>query len=278
MKNYTLTSFCKIVGIGSASGLFFQKGKVFVVSDNGGYLYGYDIETEFLRKTPLLDSEVLENIPKKLKPDFEAMSEYDGKLHIFGSGSTENRNIMVEVENASGRVIRRNDLSALYNDMRKIAEISVDDFNLEGALHDGKSWLFFQRGNGGSGKNGIFTVSGGLANGDRDIRFREMELPNINRVMTSFTDAIMVNGTIYFLATAEDTQSTYDDGEIVGSIVGQIDPISLEIIFSQQITDKHKFEGITLYNSTESEITFLLCEDNDTNYRESEIFKLTVER
>jgi hypothetical protein len=277
MKNFTLTSFCNIAGIGSASGLFFQKGEVLVVSDNGGYLYGYDPETGFLKKTPLLDADVLENIPKKIKPDFEAMSEYDGKLYIFGSGSTENRNISITLDTITGSVINRTDLSSLYQNMREISGISTDDFNLEGALHNKSCWLFFQRGNGGSGKNGIFTVPGDLANGGGNIVFIEIALPRIGRVLTSFTDAILVNGAIYFLATAEDTESTYDDGEIVGSIVGQLDPETLQIIFSQQITDSHKFEGITLYEAAESETTFLLCEDNDTNYQESEIFKLTID-
>jgi hypothetical protein len=33
-------------------------------------------------------------------------------------------------------------------------------------------------------------------------------------VYAGFTDAILVDNSIYFLATAEDTESTYDDGEV----------------------------------------------------------------
>lgn len=278
MKNFTLELFCNIVGIGSASGLFFKNDNVYVVSDNAGYLYTYDVNSEFLKKTPLLDADILENIPKRIKPDFEAMSEHDGRLYLFGSGSTENRNLMVQVESSTGKILSSSSLSALYENMRKISGITVDDFNIEGALHNGKNWLFFQRGNGGSGKNGIFSITGDLPNGDGATTFHEMTLPKINGVMTSFTDAIAVGDEIYFLATAEDTQSTYDDGEVVGSLVGKLDPKTLEIIASQQITDTHKFEGITLYKSSAQDITFLLCEDNDTNYQESEIFKLTVGR
>jgi hypothetical protein len=41
------------------------------------------------------------------------------------------------------------------------------------------------------------------------------------KVRSSFTDAILVDNSIYFLATAEDTESTYDDGEVLGSLIGR---------------------------------------------------------
>ncbi len=44
-----------------------------------------------------------------------------------------------------------------------------------------------------------------------------------------FTDAILVEDKIYFLATAEDTTSTYDDGEILGSIIGRMDSKTFKI-------------------------------------------------
>ncbi len=51
---------------------------------------------------------------------------------------------------------------------------------------------------------------------------------------------------IYFLATAEDTQSTYNDGEVKGSLIGVIDVATMKLEFTQKISDTHKFEGLTL--------------------------------
>jgi hypothetical protein len=44
-----------------------------------------------------------------------------------------------------------------------------------------------------------------------------------------------------------------------------------------QISQKHKFEGLTLYKKTATHIELLLCEDNDTDELVSTIYKLTIE-
>jgi len=77
---------------------------------------------------------------------------------------------------------------------------------------------------------------------------------------------------IYFLATAEDTISTYEDGEVLGSIIGKMKSDTFEIIDTQIISNTQKFEGITLYENNDKEIHFLLCEDNDTEILESKIY------
>ena len=101
-------------------------------------------------------------------------------------------------------------------------------------------------------------------------------MPKIKHVETSFTDAILVEDKIYFLATAEDTSSTYYDGEILGSIIGGMNSKTFEIEFTKKITDTNKFEGLTLYSKTNDKIEFLLCEDNDSEVLESTIYKLVL--
>jgi hypothetical protein len=103
-----------------------------------------------------------------------------------------------------------------------------------------------------------------------------VSLPKIKHIETSFTDAILVDGKIYFLATAEDTTSTYDDGEILGSIIGRMNSETFEIEFTYKISDNHKFEGLTLYHKSETQIQLLICEDNDLDLLETNIYKLTL--
>jgi hypothetical protein len=217
-----------------------------------------------------------ENIPKNIKPDFEAITKYQDSLYLFGSGSTVNRTIMVQVDAKSKSVIKSQDLSDLYLAMQSFGKIAEEDFNLEGAIFNGETWFLFNRGNGKTNKNVVFSIDGkNLANEFRIVA-NEYKLPKIKGIRTSFTDAILVDDKIYFLATAENTDSTYNDGEVLGSIVGRIDVKKMKIDFTKKITDTQKFEGITLFKKSEKEIEFLLCEDNDTEVLESNIYKLVI--
>ena len=80
------------------------------------------------------------------------------------------------------------------------------------------------------------------------------------------------------MATAEDTQSTYNDGEVLGSLIGRINLKTMKIDFTQKISSIHKFEGLTLYRNSKEKIEFLLCEDKDTEVLETEIYKLTLDK
>jgi hypothetical protein len=60
-----------------------------------------------------------------------------------------------------------------------------------------------------------------------------------------------VDGKIYFLATAENTAYTYDDGEILGSLIGRIDIETMKIDFLKKISPTNKFEGLTLFSKQE---------------------------
>ncbi|WP_395067074.1 DUF6929 family protein [Flavobacterium sp.] len=276
MEKFQLSLLFKIIGLGSASGLIYNDNTIIAIGDNSSYLYEYQLQTNTLERHALAEN-AQENSPKKLKPDFEAITQYQDSLYIFGSGSTENRNVMVQVNAKTKTVIASNDLSNLYLAMQSFGEIKPEDFNLEGAIFNGETWFLFNRGNGKTNKNIVFTIDAKNLTNEFRILSNAFKLPKIKGIRTSFTDAILVDDKIYFLATAEKTESTYDDGEILGSIIGRIDVTKMKIDFTQKITDTHKFEGITLFKKSEKEIEFLLCEDNDTEILESNIFKLKLD-
>ena len=273
MQNFQLTEFCHIKGIGSASGLIYYNDVLFIISDNSTFLYQYIIDKDLVLKFPLVENPQ-ENIPKKDKLDLEAITSYGNQIFIFGSGSTPQRNSMFSL-NLENDVLRKNDLSQLYQFLRELASINEDQLNIEGAICVNKTMLLFQRGNGVNGKNGIFIVPDNPA---QTKHFADIKLQKISNVETTFTDAILVDNFIYFLAVAEDTVSTYEDGEVLGSIIGKMNVETFEIIETQIISITQKFEGITLYQNDENEIKFLLCEDNDTEDLESKIYKLTIKK
>jgi hypothetical protein len=271
MEKFLLTVFFKIAGISSASGIVLQDNSLFIISDNSGFLYEYNMHSLHLKQHVLIDNSK-ENILKKNKPDFEAITLNGNELHVFGSGSTKKRNRQL-IFNTKTKQTSEVNLEPLYQKIKKESHISNDDLNIEGALYYKDNLHLFQRGNGANAKNGIAIV-----NNNGNINFQNIKLPKIKHVETSFTDAILVHNKIYFLASAEDTISTYDDGEVLGSIIGCIDIESFKIDFTIQISNSHKFEGITLFKKSESHLEFLLCEDNDTEELETKIYKLTISK
>lgn len=270
MQNFQLEVFLHIIGIGAASGLVFTQNELFLISDHSSYLYNYSFEDQKLNKIAL-QTDASENLSKKDKPDFEAITLYNNQLYIFGSGSTENRNALY-IYNLKNQSIRERNIKIQHDSLKLKSGISSEDFNIEGVVYHQNKTLLFQRGNGKGGKNGVFV----LDEQKKEVRFEPIDLPKIKGVTTTFTDAVLVSNTIYFLASAEDSNSTFDDGEVMGSIIGSLSPDTFEINFTQQISDTHKFEGITFFRKQDSVLEFLLCEDNDSDVLESTIYKLTL--
>ncbi len=276
MQDFILTLLFNIHGISAASGLLYDDGKLFLISDNSNCLYTYDIDASKLDKKPIQSGGISENIPKPIKPDYETLAIADEKIYLFGSGSTAARNRMATVSYPDLRQTSVFDLSELYGSMRSASGISTDDFNLEGAAKSDGKWYFFQRGNGPAKSNGIFTVSGDILGPDFSISYFPLTLPDCNGIPATFTDAAAVDGKIYFIGTAENSNSVYHDGEILGSVIGCLNPKTMKIDFTREISKNHKFEGLALVEKSDREIVFVLCEDADNDASESGIYKLIV--
>lgn len=277
MKQIALELLFHLLGIGAASGLVYEDNQVHIISDNSTYFYHYNIEQQHLYKTSLSSDNLSEeNIYKAAKPDYESITTDGVNYYIFGSGSKPNRIKLVEVNRLTNEVISENELDILYDSMKSFANLSDEDFNIEGVIYDNDLWYFFNRGNGPKGANGIFVVKGNNILNDFQITYTPIKLPKLNKVQTSFTDAIKVEDKIYFLAAAEDGKSTYADGEIKGTILGRINTSKLKLEKTLTISNTHKFEGITLYSQEGNNLEFLLCEDPDNDENKSGIYKLSI--
>lgn len=278
MHKTDLNIFAEIEGIGAASGLFINDDLLYIIGDNSGYLNQYNVKTGVLNKIQILptsDLRPLENIPKAQKPDFEVLCNFGNTLYILGSGSRPERNLLIEYDLATGKV-STNNLSKIYERLKTISSIDDQNFNIEGAIFTGEEWFLFNRGNGLNSKNGIFKISARKLMDTGTASFHPIALPNIKHINASFTDAILHNGDIYFIAAAEDTTSTFNDGEILGSFIGSINAKSLKLNFAHKISGNHKFEGVSLFKSAENSLAFLLCEDRDTEELKTTIYKLVL--
>lgn len=263
-----ISSFAKIKNVGAASGLVFHDDHLYVISDNSSYLTKYNVTNGDTHHIELFPNASL-NIPKRSKPDFESIAFQDGKILIYGSGSTLSRQKQISYNLKTGEIITLN-LSDKYTRLKNLAELNDDEFNIEGMFFDEKYQYYCQRGNKSENKNCIFRL---------DIITEEItvfyyQLPAIDGIRTTFTDAIGVNGEMFFLASAEDTNSTYLDGDIKGTFFGSIDLQTMQLKFDKLISRKNKFEGIVLYKQNKTHFNFLLCEDRDDKILESEIFEL----
>ncbi|WP_369752403.1 hypothetical protein AB3G34_10460 [Flavobacterium sp. WC2409] len=276
MGNFTLELLFHIIGIGSASGLFYKENSLLLIGDNSGFLYEYHLDSKALEQHPLIQNPTA-NIPKSEKPDFESITHFQDTLYIFGSGSTPKRNTMVEFDLNKKKKIKTNNLVDLYAVMQSFGDIKPEDFNLEGAVYDGDNWYLFNRGNGVSNKNTLFTLHAKKLSDEFSLLSNDYKLPKIKGIRSTFTDGVLVNDKLYFLATVEDTQSTYDDGAILGSFIGRIDLETMKIDFTKKITSINKFEGITVFSNSKEKIEFLLCEDKDTDELKTAIYKLVLD-
>lgn len=270
-------SLC-IKGIGSGSGLIYEYPYLFIISDDSLVLYKYHIEKHLLRKISLApDGAFTEGIPKSEKPDFEAITKYQNRFYIFGSGSGVHRFRSAVYDPSQDTVSDHPDLNPLYRQMMKSTGLQEEDFNIEGVILQEDSALFFNRGNGPKNKNGLIKVEERTSTRPGRIRYIPVELPYTDGIPFTFTDALLADRHIYFLATTEATTSTYEDGEVSGSALGILSRSDFQLTDFRFITADYKLEGITLYEKTAHQISFLACEDADDGILETKIFQLSIQ-
>ena len=270
MEKFQLEVFLILVNMGAASGLVYTEDALYLICDSSSYLYHYSFTAEKTTKIEFT-TDAKENIEKKNKPDFESITLMENQLYLFGSGSGLNRNQLITYHLTTGKISERN-IQPQHDSLQKKFEISAEDYNIEGVVYYHQKTFLFQRGNGPKAQNGIFILN----DTTKEVNYHPIELPELKGVKATFTDAVLVDNQIYFLAAGEKSASTYLDGEVTGSIIGKINPETLTIDFTQKISDTHKFEGITLYKKTTDSLEFLLCEDSDSEQEESKIYKLSL--
>lgn len=264
-----------IHGISSASGLIWKNESLYIISDNSDVLYVFQ-KSGRLNKISLLESgELMENRPKPEKSDYEAITEDQESFYIFGSGSTPIRNRLAVVSKNDFSVSVRS-LDSLYLRLKSQGNVDDENFNIEGAIIQEANLFLFNRGNGPKRQNGIFEINNWKQEEKQTVNFHPISLPPIQNSGFGFTDAVLVEDKIYFLAAAEAVASTYEDGEILGSIIGRMDFKTFTVETTQFIPDKFKLEGITLFKKDADFLYFLICEDPDDGGMESEIFELKL--
>lgn len=157
----------------------------------------------------------------------------------------------------------------------------IPDLNIEGGVISGDTVSLFQRGNGKAGFNGIVQfgleylqelLHGQFNPEPFNPRVIEIQLPQVDGVNLTFTDACTHEGQIYFAAAAERGASTYEDGEVIGSAIGRMgsSPVILEQI------NRIKVEGLAVAASEARAMTFYAVTDADDPHIPSQLIELCV--
>lgn len=167
---------------------------------------------------------------KNDKLDLESAFAFEGRVFALGSGSLPVRERVVVFDPSAPDRTRVFDASALYATLHADLHFSGGALNIEGAAVRGRELCLFQRGNGNGEslapamavvdvQNFISWIEGGgdLPPVARVLRF---DLGSIDGVRLGFTDACGYDGAVFFLASAEGSPNTVDDGEVTGSCVG----------------------------------------------------------
>ncbi|TJZ62282.1 hypothetical protein FAZ15_07190 [Sphingobacterium olei] len=276
LNNFLIEIFLTISGVSAASGLHYENNSIFLIADNSNYLYTYLIAENRLEKRLLYgENSNNELLSKASKLDLESIFKFKDTFYLFGSASTKNRNHLFKLNLGETDAVMHHIWTDKFKAVKESLSIADEDLNIEGSFIHQNHYYLFNRGNGPAGKNGIILI---------DLKFKDpvqffpVVLPRFEKGIASFTDAILIGNSVYFLAAIEDTQSTYEDGEKGGSLFGKIDLETKQVQDITMISTTHKFEGITLMAEDENKLFFLLCEDPDDESLETTIYKLTVQK
>ena len=275
-----------LTGISALSGAVALGSDLYVVGDNAGYILHSPlqrdadivVETLAFQPIPLRSDIPLTPMPKAVKPDFEAMTvlSRNGKdyLLIIGSGSTAKRMQGVLFDPATHAVTTLLDQHDYAFLAQNTALTQGTDLNIEATCTYGAQLYLFQRGNINRHHGVLYFdlekigQSGQLA--DALLGSFTLILPGIAGSASGIADACLCpsNTLIYASASVEQTANSYDDGEVLGSLIVRMG-LTGKVLDSAVITDEEgqplpiKVEGITWLRSELGGEVFLLVTDSD---------------
>lgn len=194
---------------------------------------------------------------KAAKPDLEALCRWPAAgdaLLALGSGSTPARHRGCLIRHVSGDMSQTTvtplDLAPLHAHLATL----FPALNLEAAAAVADALLLLQRGNGRANRSALVELdAAAVARALADARpwtpelvraVHRIDLPERRGVPLAFTDASpLPDGSLIFLAAAEDSLDTYQDGALTGVAIGRLAP-DRTLRWLTDIPDAPKLEGL----------------------------------
>jgi hypothetical protein len=269
--------------VSAASGVVRRAEFVYVVGDDELFLAEFDAAGSApgrLRRALSGDLPGDYAERKRGKPDLEVLTilpPYEdhphGALLGLGSGSEPTRDRgfawALAADGSLAGDPRELELTPLYSLLRE----RLPELNVEGAAVMGDRLWLLQRGNGPRGENAVIEL--GLAEVMSSlVRERRLgaaeprdvtvyDLGELGGGKLTFSDASPLGeDLLVFTASAEASESTYEDGAIRGSVVGTID-CDGEVRHLRTIDRRYKVEGVHAVLDTGVMTLTFVCDQDD---------------
>ncbi|MBN2778728.1 MAG: hypothetical protein JXR36_13870 [Bacteroidales bacterium] len=275
--------------ITGASGVINIDEDIFIVCDNSPYLYKLDRNLRIVDKIAIYDTSGFINgeIAKKDKPDFESMELIGNCIYILGSGSkSPQRDILVKVL-LDDMSVTTFDTTTFYSDFALIPEMNNVELNIEGLAYYKESIFLFNRMNNLIVAFDYMEFENAVTNGGNFPKYKAVtiKLPTINGIEAGLSGATISQSTgkLYLTASVENTEDSYNDGEILGSFVASVPLSSLynddsfNIIQIDNNGDPVKAESICIL-SNQSDKNDILGIVTDSDGGESLFLKLQTNK
>jgi len=265
----------------SASAIEVFADNLYIAGDNLSWLYLYKKNFSFLYRIRLDESQSTDVLPKKSKPDWEAMSillqpGYDPMLLVIGSGSkSPERDKAMLVNLYSNEVAPVAHWPQFYQLLRDSIDSSVE-LNIEGLAQVKDKLVILNRGNVNGGNFIAIITTAAPWQQPYTVHIIQSSPADINGVKAGFTGAFYLEeeDILVYTAAAELTNNAYDDGKVVGSAIGYFTNISqrladTELIPTEQLTFdeesgvRGKVESLALLRKMGNKYEFYVVTDND---------------
>lgn len=279
--------------VSAGSGLVKKGEELFVAADDETALFSFKVSDKEVavasQMMPPLSAD--RNTRAKTKPDFEALVDLDkehwpphGALIAWPSSSGVQRMKAVVVpfktERELSNPIEVNILPLAYMMTQEFKQ-EAKELNIEGLMvRDGKIF-FFQRGNSGKGKSGIFEMSlanwlKGMKSNDWSgkIKFSKIKVGKLNGVDLTLADGIWTEQGLLALASAEDTVSAFADGKVYGTVLLRITGDKARIL--GKFDPIVKLEGIAVELENKEFTQLLFVDDADDPQKPSSLYRVKL--
>ncbi len=254
MTSIPLKLVRNLTSISAGSGLLMDKRDFYVIADDELFLWmfprdGASADRSLQLIPGALPADHIER--KRLKPDFEAMATVANGILILPSGSKPNRQ-------RGCWVVDEKVMEVSCQELYQILENKIPSLNIEGCTVCRNKLMLFHRGNGAGSQNAIVYLDLGLVTHGLQMAqpflpkdsLKEVQMFDLGQIEgypLGFTDAATdMDGRVWYIAVAEATDSTYDDGEYIGAVLGYLDPVSLRPVRSFPLEIAAKPEGLCL--------------------------------
>jgi hypothetical protein len=282
----------------SGSSINYRKRNFYVIGDDATHILVLDSQYQKIDSFHLFDYSE-KRIPKEDKTDLEGsvVLPVNGTDHllIVGSASRKNRKRIILIPFSETGLNTHSQNSSFYKTktfIKRIKAQGIEEVNLEAVCLLGNQLILGNRGNRSTQENHLIITDPDFWEHQEEatLVIRKLIIPETQpKEVLGLSELCYIRESDLLLITlaSEETDNSYDDGEIGNSYLGWIqnastklqnEEVSIDALHSLADVDPvfatEKIEGVCVETITSSGATLHLISDNDSG--ESRLFQLKM--